>query len=175
MLDAQDGVTDQDTKIAGMAHECGKASIIVVNKWDLIEKDDKTMNRMRADIKHGLGFMTYAPTIFISALTGQRVGRLFELINFVYGQSCMRISTSMLNSVLAEATTRVQPPTDRGKRLKLFYMTQTGIKPPNFVIFVNDAGLFHYSYQRYIDNQIRSVFGLEGTPVRIVLRQKGDT
>ena len=118
---------------------------------------------MRADIKHGLGFMTYAPTIFISALTGQRVGRLFELINFVYGQSCMRISTSMLNSVLAEATTRVQPPTDRGKRLKLFYMTQTGIKPPNFVIFVNDAGLFHYSYQRYIENQIRSVFGLEGT------------
>lgn len=175
MLDTQDGVTDQDTKIAGMAHECGKASIIVVNKWDLIEKDDKTMNRMRADIKHGLGFMTYAPTIFISALTGQRVGRLFELINFVYGQSCMRISTSMLNSVLAEATTRVQPPTDRGKRLKLFYMTQTGIKPPNFVIFVNDAGLFHYSYQRYIENQIRSVFGLEGTPVRIVLRQKGDT
>lgn len=175
MLDARDGVTEQDTKIAGMAHEHGKASMIVVNKWDLIEKDDKTMSRMRADIKRDLGFMTYAPTIFISALTGQRVGRLFEIINFVYGQSCMRITTSMLNSILEEATARVQPPTDKGKRLKLYYITQTGIKPPNFVIFVNNAGLFHYSYQRYIENQIRSVFGLEGTPVRIVLRQKGDT
>lgn len=175
MIDAGDGVTEQDTKIAGMAHEKGKASVVVVNKWDSIEKDDKTMNRMRADIKHELGFMTYAPTVFISALTGQRVERLFELINFVYGQSCMRIATSMLNNILAEAVARVQPPTDKGKRLKLYYITQTGIKPPNFVIFINDAGLFHYSYQRYIENQIRSVFGLEGTPIRIVPRQRGET
>lgn len=174
MLDARDGVTEQDTKVAGLAHESGKASVVVVNKWDLIEKDDRTMDRMRADIKRDLGFMSYVPIIFISALTGQRVERLFELINFVYSQNCMRITTSMLNSVLEEATARVQPPTDKGKRLKLYYITQTGIKPPNFVIFVNDAGLFHYSYQRYIENQIRSVFGLEGTPVRLVIRQKGD-
>ncbi|NLO47601.1 MAG: ribosome biogenesis GTPase Der [Clostridiales bacterium] len=174
MIDAREGVTEQDTKIAGLAHENGKASIVVINKWDLIEKDDKTMDRMRAEIMNGLSFMSYVPIVFISAATGQRVNRLFELINFVYGQNCTRISTSMLNSILADATARFQPPTDKGKRLKLYYITQTGIKPPNFVIFVNNAGLFHYSYQRYIENKIRSVFGLEGTPIRIVIRQKGD-
>jgi GTP-binding protein len=174
MIDAREGVTEQDTKIAGLAHENGKASIVVVNKWDLIEKDDKTMDRMRTAVMNDLSFMSYVPIVFISAATGQRVDRLFELINFVYGQYCTRISTSMLNSILEDATARFQPPTDKGKRLKLYYITQTGIKPPNFVIFVNDAGLFHYSYQRYIENRIRSVFGLEGTPIRIVIRQKGD-
>jgi len=174
MLDARDGVTEQDTKIAGLAHEKGKASIILVNKWDLIEKDDKTMDRMREQIRHDLAYMSYAPILFISALTGQRVGRIFELINYVYGQSTMRVSTGMLNNVLADAIARVQPPTDRGKRLKIYYMTQTGVKPPNFVVFVNDRELFHFSYQRYLENQIRSVFGLEGTPVRMVVRQKGE-
>lgn len=174
MLDARDGVTEQDTKIAGLAHESGKASIIVVNKWDLIEKDDKTMDRMREQIRRDLAYMSYAPILFISAVTGQRVGRVFELINFVSSQSAMRISTGMLNDVLADATARVQPPTDKGKRLKIYYITQTGVKPPNFVVFVNDRELFHFSYQRYLENQIRAVFGLEGTPVRMVVRQKGD-
>ncbi len=174
MLDARDGVTEQDTKIAGLAHEAGKASIIVVNKWDLIEKDDKTMDRMRESIRADLAYMSYAPILFISAVTGQRVNRVFELVNFVNDQSSMRITTGMLNNVLADATARVQPPTDRGKRLKLFYITQTGIKPPSFVVFVNEAELFHFSYQRYLENQIRSVFGLEGTPIRMVVRQKGD-
>ncbi len=174
MIDAREGVTEQDTKIAGMAHEAGKASIIVVNKWDLVEKDSKTMDNMRKDIRRDLGFMTYAPILFISALTGQRTNRIFELVNFVNEQSNLRISTGMLNNVLADAQARVQPPTDRGRRLKIYYMTQTGIKPPNFVIFCNSRELFHFSYQRYLENQIRSVFGLEGTPVRIVIRQKGD-
>lgn len=174
MIDARDGVTDQDTKIAGMAHEAGKASIIAVNKWDLVEKDDKTMDKMRGDIRRDLSYMTYSPVVFISALTGQRVDRIFELINYVNEQSCMRITTGMLNNVLADAQARVQPPTDKGKRLKIYYITQTGVRPPNFVIFCNDAKLFHFSYQRYIENQIRSVFGLEGTPVRMVIRQKGD-
>ena len=174
LIDAQDGVTEQDTKVAGMAHEAGKACIIVVNKWDLIDKDDKTMDKMRKDIMRDLSFMTYAPIVFISALTGQRVNRLFELINFVHNQSTMRITTGMLNNVLEDATARVQPPSDKGRRLKLYYMTQTGIQPPCFVIFVNSAELFHFSYQRYIENQIRAVFGLEGTPIRIVVRQKGD-
>ncbi|NLL45597.1 MAG: ribosome biogenesis GTPase Der [Clostridiales bacterium] len=174
MLDARDGVTEQDTKIAGLAHEKGKASIIVVNKWDLIEKDDKTMDRMRDQIRRDLAYMSYAPIIFISAVTGQRVGRIFELINFVNDQSAMRITTGMLNDVLADATARVQPPTDRGKRLKIYYMTQTGVKPPNFVVFVNSRELFHFSYQRYLENQIRAVFGLEGTPIRLIVRQKGD-
>lgn len=175
MIDARDGVTEQDTKIAGLAHESGKASIIVVNKWDLIEKDGKTMDRMREEVRQGLAYMTYAPILFISVLTGQRVERLFELINYVNDQSAMRITTGMLNNVLADATARVQPPTDKGRRLKIYYMTQTGIKPPNFVVFVNDAKMFHFSYQRYIENQIRGVFGLEGTPIRLVVRQKGDT
>ena len=174
MIDAQDGVTEQDTKVAGLAHEAGKACIIVVNKWDLVEKDDKTMDRMREDIRRDLSYMTYAPIVFISALTGQRVTRLFELINYVREQSSMRITTGMLNSVLADAQTRVQPPTDKGRRLKIYYMTQIGVKPPHFVIFCNDARLFHFSYQRYLENQIRSTFGLTGTPVRITIRQKGD-
>lgn len=174
MLDARDGVTEQDTKVAGLAHEAGKASIILVNKWDLIEKETMTMERMRENIRRDLSFMSYAPILFISALTGQRVNKIFELINYVNDQSSMRITTGMLNNVLQDATTRVQPPTDKGRRLKIYYITQTGIRPPNFVIFCNDARLFHFSYQRYIENQIRSIFGLEGTPVNIVIRQKGD-
>ena len=175
MIDARDGVTDQDTKIAGLAHEAGKASIVIVNKWDLVEKETGTMEKMRKDIMRDLSFMSYAPILFISALTGQRTNRIFELINYVNDQSNMRISTGMLNNVLADAQARVQPPTDKGRRLKIYYMTQTGIKPPNFVIFCNSRELFHFSYQRYLENQIRSVFGLEGTPVRIVIRQKGDS
>ena len=174
MIDAREGVTEQDTKIAGLAHEAGKASIVVVNKWDLVEKETGTMEKMRKDVMRDLSFMSYAPILFISALTGQRTERLFELVNFVNDQSNMRISTGMLNDVLADAQARVQPPTDKGRRLKIYYMTQTGIKPPNFVIFCNSRELFHFSYQRYLENQIRSVFGLEGTPVRIVIRQKGD-
>ena len=175
LIDARDGVTDQDTKIAGMAHEAGKASIVVVNKWDLVEKETGTMEKMRKDIMRDLSFMSYAPILFISALTGQRTKRIFELVNYVNDQSSMRISTGMLNNVLADAQARVQPPTDKGRRLKIYYMTQTGVKPPNFVIFCNSRELFHFSYQRYLENQIRSVFGLEGTPVRIVIRQKGDS
>ncbi len=174
LIDAQDGVTEQDTKVAGLAHDAGKACIIVVNKWDLIEKDDKTMDRMRQDIRRDLSYMTYAPIVFISAATGQRVSRLFELINYVNEQSSMRITTGMLNSVLADAQTRVQPPTDKGRRLKIYYMTQVGVKPPHFVVFCNDRKLFHFSYQRYLENQIRGVFGLEGTPVILTIRQKGE-
>ena len=174
LIDANEGVTEQDTKVAGLAHEAGKACIIVVNKWDAIEKDDKTMDRMREDVRRDLSYMTYAPIVFISALTGQRVNRLFELINYVNDQAAMRITTGMLNTLLADATARVQPPTDKGRRLKIFYMTQVGVKPPHFVCFCNDAQLFHFSYQRYIENQIRATFGLEGTPVRLTIRQKGD-
>ena len=174
MIDAQEGVTEQDTKVAGLAHDAGKACIIVVNKWDLIEKDGKTMDRMREDIRRDLSYMPYAPILFISALTGQRVNRLFELINYVNDQAAVRITTGMLNSVLADAQTRVQPPTDKGRRLKIYYMTQVGVKPPHFVIFCNDKKLFHFSYQRYLENQIRSVFGLEGTPITITIRQKGE-
>ncbi|HIT56621.1 MAG TPA: ribosome biogenesis GTPase Der, partial [Candidatus Galloscillospira stercoripullorum] len=174
LIDANEGVTEQDTKVAGLAHEAGKASIIVVNKWDAVEKDDKTMDRMRKDIRRDLSYMTYAPILFISALTGQRVERLFELINYVNDQSAMRITTGMLNTVLADATARVQPPTDKGRRLKIYYMTQVGVKPPHFVVFCNEAQLFHFSYQRYIENQIRSTFGLEGTPVILTVRQKSD-
>ena len=174
MIDARDGVTEQDTKIAGLAHESGKACIVAVNKWDLVDKETGTMEKMRKDIMRDLSFMSYAPIIFISAATGQRTEKLFELINFVNDQSNMRISTGMLNNVLADAQARVQPPTDKGRRLKIYYMTQTGIKPPNFVIFCNSRELFHFSYQRDIENQLRTVFGLEGTPIRIVIRQKGD-
>ncbi len=174
LIDAQDGVTEQDTKVAGLCHDAGKACIIVVNKWDLVEKDGKTMDRMREDIRRDLSYMPYAPILFISALTGQRVNRLFELINYVNDQAAVRITTGMLNSVLADAQTRVQPPTDKGRRLKIYYMTQVGVKPPHFVIFCNDKKLFHFSYQRYLENQIRSVFGLEGTPIHITIRQKGE-
>ena len=174
LVDANEGVTEQDTKVAGLAHEAGKACIIVVNKWDAIEKDDKTMDHMRQDIRRDLSYMTYAPIVFISALTGQRVDRLFDLINYVNHQASLRITTGMLNTVLADATARVQPPTDKGRRLKIYYMTQIGIKPPHFVCFCNDAKLFHFSYQRYLENQIRSTFGLEGTPVRLTIRQKSD-
>ena len=174
LVDANEGVTEQDTKVAGLAHEAGKACIIVVNKWDAIEKDDKTMDHMRQDIRRDLSYMTYAPIVFISALTGQRVDRLFDLINYVNDQASLRITTGMLNTVLADATARVQPPTDKGRRLKIYYMTQIGIKPPHFVCFCNDAKLFHFSYQRYLENQLRGVFGLEGTPIRLTIRQKGD-
>ena len=174
LIDAREGVTEQDTKIAGLAHEAGKASIVVVNKWDLIDKETGTMEQMRKDVMRDLSFMSYAPILFISALTGQRTERLFELINFVNDQSAMRITTGMLNNVLADAQARVQPPSDKGRRLKIYYMTQTGVKPPVFVVFCNSRELFHFSYQRYIENQIRAVFGLEGTPIRLLIRQKGD-
>ncbi len=174
MIDAQEGVTEQDTKVAGLAHEAGKACVIVVNKWDAIEKDGKTMQRMEEDVRRDLSYMTYAPVLFISALTGQRVDKLFDLIDSVVNQAAMRIPTGVLNQVLADAQARVQPPTDKGRRLKIYYMTQIGVKPPHFVIFCNDARLFHFSYQRYLENQIRGTFGLTGTPVRITIRQKGD-
>ena len=174
MIDAREGVTEQDTKIAGMAHEAGRASIIVVNKWDLLEKETNTMDKMRREVLRDLAFMSYAPVLFISALTGQRTQRIFELVNYVYEQSSMRITTGMLNNVLEDAQARMQPPTDRGRRLKIYYMTQTSVRPPNFVVFCNSRELFHFSYQRYIENRIRAVFGLEGVPVRMVIRQKGD-
>ena len=174
MIDANEGVTEQDTKIAGFAHEKGKASIIVVNKWDAVEKDDKTMDAMRERIAEDLKFMSYAPIVFISAKTGQRVEKLYEMINFVAEQHSRRISTGVLNDMLSDATAKVQPPTDKGKRLKLLYMTQPAIKPPTFVVFVNDKELFHFSYQRYIENCIRDTFGLTGTPIHIVSREKGE-
>ena len=174
LIDANEGVTEQDTKIAGLAHEAGKACIIVANKWDTVEKETKTMDEKTAAIRRDLCFMTYAPVLFLSALTGQRVNRLFEAINSVAANSAMRITTGMLNNILEDATARVQPPTDKGRRLKIYYMTQVGVKPPHFVFFCNDARLFHFSYQRYLENQIRAVFGLEGTPIKITVRQKGD-
>ncbi len=172
MIDAVEGFTEQDSKVAGIAHEQGKACIIAVNKWDAVEKDGKTMTEYRKKLMNDFSFMSYAPIIFISAKTGQRLDRLFELIKFVDEQNAMRISTGKLNDVLAAATARVQPPTDKGKRLKIYYMTQASTRPPTFVCFVNRADLFHYSYQRYIENQIREVFGLEGTPVRFVIRER---
>ena len=174
LIDANEGVTEQDTKVAGLAHEAGKACIIVVNKWDMVEKDTNTMQKMTDDIRRDLSYMTYAPVLFISALTGQRVDKLFEMVNAVSNQNSMRITTGMLNNILEDATARVQPPTDKGRRLKIYYMTQVGVKPPHFVIFCNDARLFHFSYQRYLENQIRAVFGLTGTPIKITIRQKGD-
>ena len=175
LVDANDGVTEQDTKIAGLVHEAGKAAIIVVNKWDAVEdKETNTMRDKEAAVRDGLAYMTYAPVVFISALTGARVNKLFEMIQAVYAQNTKRVTTGALNSVLADATARVQPPSDKGRRLKIYYMTQASTKPPHFVIFCNDARLFHFSYQRYLENQIREVFGLEGTPVRITIRQKGD-
>ena len=174
MIDATEGVTEQDTKVAGMAHEAGKASIIVVNKWDLVEKDDKTMARMTEEIRRDLAYMTYAPILFISSKTGQRVDKLFDMIDYVSNQATFRVTTGMLNTVLADAQTRVQPPTDKGRRLKIYYMTQVGVKPPHFVVFCNDRRLFHFSYQRYLENCIRSTFGLEGTPIILSIREKGD-
>ena len=175
LIDANEGVTEQDTKIAGLVHEAGKAAIIVVNKWDAVEnKETNTMRDMERDVRDGLSYMTYAPVVFLSALTGSRVDKLFPMIQEVYKQNTSRITTGALNSILAEATARVQPPSDKGRRLKIYYMTQAGTKPPHFVIFCNDARLFHFSYQRYLENQIREVFGLTGTPVRITIRQKGD-
>ena len=174
MIDATQGVTEQDTKIAGLVHEAGKAVLIAVNKWDLVEKETNTMRDMEAQVRQDLSFMPYAPVVFLSALTGQRVDKLYEMINEVARSNAMRVTTGALNSVLADATARVQPPTDKGRRLKIYYMTQAGGKPPHFVIFCNDARLFHFSYQRYLENQIRGVFGLAGTPIRMTIRQKGD-
>ncbi|MBR5515377.1 MAG: ribosome biogenesis GTPase Der [Clostridia bacterium] len=174
MIDATQGVTEQDERIAGIAHESGKPSIIVINKWDLIEKDSKTVDNFTKEVYEALGYMQYAPVIFVSALTGQRTGKLFEFIKYVYEQSLLRVSTGMLNDVLNEATSRVQPPSDKGRRLKIYYMTQSSVAPPTFVIFCNSVELFHFSYQRYIENQIRSVFGFNGTPIKIIIRQKGD-
>ena len=174
MIDGVEGFTEQDSKVAGIAHENGKACIIVVNKWAAVEKDDKTMDKMRKQLQEDFSFMPYAPFLFISAKTGQRVDRLFELIKFVSEQNSLRIKTGMLNDVLAQATARVQPPTDKGKRLRIYYMTQPSTNPPTFVFFVNRAELFHFSYQRYLENQLRETFGLEGTPVRFIIREKGD-
>ncbi|MCI9111501.1 MAG: ribosome biogenesis GTPase Der [Eubacterium sp.] len=174
MIDATEGFTEQDSKVAGIALEQGKACIIAVNKWDAVEKDGNTMNEFRKKLAVDFSFMSYAPVMFISAKTGQRIDRLFEMIAFVHSQNSMRISTGKLNEVLAMATARVQPPTDKGKRLKIYYMTQASTRPPTFVFFVNDAELFHFSYQRYLENQIREVFGLDGTPVRFIIRERGE-
>ena len=172
MIDATEGFTEQDSKVSGIAHEMGKGCIIAVNKWDAVEKDGKTMDQQRKKLMKDFAFMSYAPIIFISAKEKIRLDRLFELIKFVDTQNAMRISTGKLNDVLADATARVQPPTDKGRRLKIYYMTQASTRPPTFVCFVNDAELFHYSYRRYLDNQIREVFGLEGTPTRMVVRER---
>ena len=174
MVDANEGVTEQDERIAGIAHEAGCASIIVINKWDTIEKDNSTVKKFTDDTYDALSYMTYAPIVFVSAKTGQRVDNIYELIKYVHNQHLMRVTTGMLNDVLGEATMRVQPPTDKGKRLKIYYMTQVETAPPTFVIFCNDAELFHFSYQRYIENCLRNTFGFKGTPIRIIVRMKGD-
>ena len=174
MIDATEGFTEQDSKVAGIAIEQGKACIIAVNKWDAVEKDGNTMKEFREKLAVDFSFMSYAPVIFISAKTGQRIDKLFEMIVYVHSQNSMRISTGRLNEVLANATARVQPPTDKGRRLKIFYMTQASTRPPTFVFFVNRADLFHFSYQRYLENQIREIFGLDGTPVRFIVRERGE-
>lgn len=174
MIDGTEGFTEQDSKVAGIAHEAGKACIIVVNKWDAVEKDDHTMIEYRKKLENDFSFMSYAPIIFISAQTGQRIDRLFDLIKHVASSNSIRIPTGVLNDILAQATARVQPPTDKGRRLKIYYMTQASTRPPTFVCFCNSIPLFHYSYQRYLENRIREVFGLEGTPVRFILRERGD-
>ena len=174
MIDANEGVTEQDEKIAGIAHEAGKASIICINKWDTVETEDKNTVEYDKKVYTALSYMMYAPTLYVSAKTGQRVTKLFEMITYVHNQNCMRVTTGMLNDVLNDAITRVQPPSDKGRRLKIYYMTEIGTRPPTFVIFCNDAELFHFSYQRYIENQLREVFGFRGTPVKIIVRQKGD-
>ena len=174
MIDANEGITEQDEHIAGIAHEAGKASIVVVNKWDLIEKDNKTTDQFKTRITNALAYMTYAPIMFVSALTGQRVAKLYEQIQYVYNQTKTRISTGMLNDLLNDATTRHEPPSDKGRRLKIYYMTQISVAPPTFVIFCNSVELFHYSYRRYIENCIRETFGFRGTPIRIIIRERGD-
>ena len=174
MIDAATGITEQDEKIAGIAHEAGKASIIVVNKWDSIEKDNSTVNRFNEKIRTALAYMPYAPIVYVSALTGQRINTLFDHIKYVHNQANTRISTGLLNDVLSEATMKVQPPSDKGKRLKIYYMTQVSVAPPTFVIFCNDAELFHFSYQRYLENCLRQTFGFNGTPIKLVIRMKGD-
>ena len=175
MIDGTVGFTEQDSKVAGFAHEQGKACIIAVNKWDAVEKDDKTMDIMRKKLMEDFSFMSYAPIIFISAKTGQRIDKLFELIKFVDNQNSFRTTTGVLNDILARATQRVQPPSDKGKRLKIYYMTQISTRPPTFVAFCNKRELFHFSYQRYLENQIREVFGLEGTPIKFIIRERGDS
>lgn len=174
LIDGVEGFTEQDSKVAGLAHEKGKACIIAVNKWDAVEKNDRTMSLVRKQLENDFSFMSYAPFVFISAKTGQRLDRLLELIAYVNEQNATRISTGMLNDVLAQATVRVQPPTDKGRRLKIYYMTQPSTRPPTFVFFVNRADLFHFSYQRYLENQLRETFGLEGTPIRFIIRERGD-
>ncbi len=174
MIDATEGITEQDTKVAGLAHEAGKACILAVNKWDAVEKNDKTMAEFRKKLDADFAFMSYAPQVFISAKTGQRIDRLFEAIVAANENASLRIRTGMLNELLAQATTRVQPPSDKGKRLKIYYMTQASVKPPTFVFFCNNAELFHFSYQRYLENRIREAFGLEGTPIRMIIRERGD-
>ncbi|MBR6593818.1 MAG: ribosome biogenesis GTPase Der [Clostridia bacterium] len=174
MCDAKEGVTAQDERIAGISHNAGKGAIIVMNKWDTLEKDNSTVPAFKKKVYDALSYMTYAPIAFVSAKTGQRVDKLYEMINAVYDKSIQRISTGVLNDVLNDAMNRVQPPTDKGRRLKIYYMTQTGIKPPTFVIFCNSAELFHFSYQRYIENCLREVFGFEGTPIKLIIRQKED-
>ena len=174
MIDATVGFTEQDSKVAGYAHEQGKGCIIAVNKWDAVEKDDRTMKEYTEKLSVDFAFMSYAPFIFISAKTGQRLNKLYEMINYVREQNCRRISTGMLNDLLAEITAKVQPPSDKGKRLKIYYITQAAACPPSFVCFVNDSELFHFSYQRYIENQIRSTFGMEGTPIKIISRERSD-
>ncbi len=172
MIDAEEGVTEQDTKIAGYAHEQGKASIVIVNKWDIVEKDTGTLEEYRKTVLEKLGFMLYAPVLFISAKTGQRVTKIYELTKFVANQAALRISTGVLNDLLNEATAMVQPPSDKGKRLKIYYMTQASVKPPSFVLFINSIELMHYSYERYLENQLRKSFGFEGTPIKFMLREK---
>ena len=172
VVDATEELTEQDVKIAGLVHEEGKGSVIVMNKWDLVEKDTYTMNEYRKRIMNELSFMTYAPSIFISAKTGQRVDKVLELVQYVYNQSCIRVSTGVLNDCIADAVAITEPPSDRGKKLRIYYGTQVSIKPPTFVLFVNDEDLFHYSYLRYMENYFRKTFGLDGTPIRIIVRQK---
>ena len=174
MIDASTGITEQDEKIAGIAHEAGKATIIVVNKWDAIEKDNNTVKQYTEKIRTALAYMPYAPILFVSAKTGQRIPNIYEHILYVFNQANTRISTGMLNDVLAEATMRTQPPTDKGRRLKIYYMTQISVAPPTFVIFCNNIELFHYSYQRYLENCLRDTFGFRGTPIKLIIRQKGD-
>lgn len=174
VIDATEGITEQDEHIAGVAHEAGKACIIVVNKWDAVEKDNDSVNEFTKKIYNALSYMTYAPILFVSALTGQRLQKLFEHINYVNGQAKLRISTGMLNDMLGDATAKVQPPSDKGKRLKIYYMTQASVAPPTFVIFANSIELFHFSYQRYIENCLRETFGFRGTPIRIIIRERGD-
>ncbi len=174
MIDATEGVTDQDAKIAGEAHEAGKGIILVINKWDAVEKDTYTIEQFKKDVYNKLSYLTYAPILFISAKTGQRVNKLYETINQVASQNALRVTTGMLNQVLNEAIAIVQPPTDKGKRLKIYYMTQATTKPPTFVVFVNNKELFHFSYERYLINQLRKEFGLIGTPIRMIIRQKGE-